>query len=232
LVAVWKNNTHRFKEKTIFWNILRHPGAPQGTIWESPPQDIRTDIVLIFPVVNPLAPNFFLILAHAVCKMWIVQVPKKVAYIYIYIYVVRRLRVKQRDKRLKEYQCRCVTSLVARTPAVRFCYYCAVFRLEPLAQDPRDSEITDMSYVNLFTPLPLPCSALTEAWNFFVVITVVSSSEEFPLQGLVAKFSFGVYLGEAKGSVLAPCVTFVCFWSFHVLLRDRDIFFVVPRNHP
>jgi hypothetical protein len=48
------------------------------------------------------------------------------------------------------------------------------------------------------------------------------SSEEFPLQkfGLepVTKFSFGVYSDEAKGSVLAVCVTFVCFWSFHVLL--------------
>jgi hypothetical protein len=40
---------------------------------------------------------------------------------------------------------------------------CAVFSLEPLAQDPTDSEIKDMRYVNLFTPLPLPCSALTEA---------------------------------------------------------------------
>jgi hypothetical protein len=39
----------------------------------------------------------------------------------------------------------------------------AVFSLEPLAQDPRESEITDMRYVNLFTPLPLRCSALTEA---------------------------------------------------------------------
>jgi hypothetical protein len=43
------------------------------------------------------------------------------------------------------------------------CECCAVFSLETLAQDPRDSEITDMRYVNLFTPLPLPCSALTEA---------------------------------------------------------------------
>jgi hypothetical protein len=48
--------------------------------------------------------------------------------------------------------------------------------------------------------------------------------------GLVAKFCFGVYSGEAKGSVLALRVTFVCFWSFHLLLRDRDIFFVVPRS--
>jgi hypothetical protein len=40
---------------------------------------------------------------------------------------------------------------------------CAVLSLEPLAQDPRDSEITDMRYVNLFTPVPLPCSTLTEA---------------------------------------------------------------------
>jgi hypothetical protein len=39
-------------------------------------------------------------------------------------------------------------------------YSWAVFSLEPLAQDP---EITDKCYVNLFTPLTLPCSALTEA---------------------------------------------------------------------
>jgi hypothetical protein len=69
-----------------------------------------------------------------------------------------------------------------------------------------------------------------EAWKFLVLITLVWSSEEFTLQkfgvGLVAKFSFGVYSGEAKGSVLDPRVTFVCFWSSHVLLRDRDIFFL------
>jgi hypothetical protein len=41
--------------------------------------------------------------------------------------------------------------------------YCAVFILEPLAQDPRESEITDMRYVNLFTTLPHPCSAISEA---------------------------------------------------------------------
>jgi hypothetical protein len=50
-------------------------------------------------------------------------------------------------------------------------YSCAVFSLEPLAQDPRQSEITDMRYINLFTSLPLPCSTLTEAWQFLVVIT-------------------------------------------------------------
>jgi hypothetical protein len=106
---------------------------------------------------------------------------------------------------------------------------CAVFSLEPLAQDPRESKIMDMRFVNLFTPLPLPCSALTEAWQFLVVITLVWSSEESPLQkfslGLVAKFSFGVYSGEAKGFVQAMCVTFVCFRSFHALLRERGIFF-------
>jgi hypothetical protein len=37
-----------------------------------------------------------------------------------------------------------------------------MFSLEPLAQDPREGEITDMRYVNMFTPLHL-CSALTEA---------------------------------------------------------------------
>jgi hypothetical protein len=47
--------------------------------------------------------------------------------------------------------------------------YCALFSLEPLAQDLTDNEITDKCYVNLFTPLPLPCSALTEAWKPFGV---------------------------------------------------------------
>jgi hypothetical protein len=32
-----------------------------------------------FVVINPLAPDFFLILAHPVCKMLIIQEPKKVA---------------------------------------------------------------------------------------------------------------------------------------------------------
>jgi hypothetical protein len=62
-----------------------------------------------------------------------------------------------------------------------------------------------------------------------VVITVFGSSEEFTLLkfclGLVAEFCIGVYSGEAKGSVLAARVTFVCCWSFSVLLRDRDISF-------
>jgi hypothetical protein len=40
--------------------------------------------------------------------------------------------------------------------------HCIVFSLEPLAQDPRESEITDMRYVTLFIPLPVYCSALTE----------------------------------------------------------------------
>jgi hypothetical protein len=48
---------------------------------------------------------------------------------------------------------------------ISWCLNCAMFSLEPLAQDPRDSEITDMRYVNVFTPLPLPCSALTAAWQ-------------------------------------------------------------------
>jgi hypothetical protein len=42
--------------------------------------------------------------------------------------------------------------------------------------------------------------------------------------GLVAKFCLGVYSGEDKGSVLVPPITFVCCWSFYVLLKDRGIF--------
>jgi hypothetical protein len=45
-----------------------------------------------------------------------------------------------------------------------YVYYTSdVFSPEPLAQDPRESEITDLHYVNLFTTVPLPFSALTEA---------------------------------------------------------------------
>jgi len=39
---------------------------------------------------------------------------------------------------------------------------CAVFSLEPLAQDPRN-EITDLRRVNQLTPLPLPSSTLPGA---------------------------------------------------------------------
>jgi hypothetical protein len=37
---------------------------------------------------------------------------------------------------------------------------CAVFSLEHLDQDLRGNEITNMCYVNRFTRLPWPCSAL------------------------------------------------------------------------
>ena len=43
-----------------------------------------------------------------------------------------------------------------------------MFSLEPLAQDPR-KEIMDLSRVNLFTPLSLPCSALPRTWNWSCV---------------------------------------------------------------
>jgi hypothetical protein len=62
-----------------------------------------------------------------------------------------------------------------------------------LPQDTREIEITDMRYVNLFTPLSLPRAALNEARTYLVVNTLVSSSEVFTMQkfgsGLVAKFS-------------------------------------------
>jgi hypothetical protein len=47
--------------------------------------------------------------------------------------------------------------------------------------------------------------------------------------GLGEKFCLGVYSGEAKWSVLASRVTFVCCWSVCVLLKDRYIS-VVPRS--
>jgi hypothetical protein len=40
--------------------------------------------------------------------------------------------------------------------------YCAVFSLEPLAQDSRN-KIMDLRHVNQWTPLPVPCSALPGA---------------------------------------------------------------------
>jgi hypothetical protein len=49
-------------------------------------------------------------------------------------------------------------------------------------------------------------------------------SQKFGLELVVKFFFFGMYSGEANGPVLAMCVTFVSFWSIHVLLRDRDIF--------
>jgi hypothetical protein len=64
-----------------------------------------------------------------------------------------------------------------------------------------ESKITNMPYVNLFTPLPLLCFAITEDRKFCVVITVVWSPEKLTLQkfclGLVAKFCFRVYSDEA-----------------------------------
>jgi hypothetical protein len=40
--------------------------------------------------------------------------------------------------------------------------YCAIFSLEPLAQDARN-EIMDLHHVNQFTPIPVPYSALPRA---------------------------------------------------------------------
>jgi hypothetical protein len=80
VVAFRKNNTHKFKEKQYPGKSCGTPGRRRAQFGIRRPQEIRANIVLIFPVV------------------------------------------KQRDKRLKEYQCRSVTSLVALTPAVRLCY--------------------------------------------------------------------------------------------------------------
>jgi hypothetical protein len=46
----------------------------------------------------------------------------------------------------------------------------------------------------------------------------------------VAKFCFGVYSGEAKGSVLAPCVTLVCCWFIQPALSSL-IYFVSKKFH-
>jgi hypothetical protein len=79
------------------------------------------------------------------------------------------------------------------------------------------SEITDMCYVNLFTPLPVPCPALLRPENRLEVITLFGSSEEFTSPkfglGLVAKFCLRIYSGKAKrvraGSVCYTCVLLV-----------------------
>jgi hypothetical protein len=90
---------------------------------------------------------------------------------------------------------------------------CAVFSLEPLAQDP-GNEIMDLSRVNRFIPLPLPRSPLPGSKTGLIEDTLVWSSEQFTFSKLrlelVTKFCSGEYSGAAKGfrngSVCCTCV--------------------------
>jgi hypothetical protein len=94
------------------------------------------------------------------------------------------------------------------------------------------TEIMAMRYGNLFTLLPLPCSALPRSENLLVVTTLFRSSEVFRcLQfglGLVAKFYLGVYSCKAK-RVRAGSECYTCVLLIHMWLRDWDIFLVVDK---
>jgi hypothetical protein len=88
------------------------------------------------------------------------------------------------------------------TRNVLFIFWCAVFSLEPLVQDPRN-EIMDLRRVNQFTPLPHSCSALPGAWDRSCskhsgVVVLAVYLVKITL-GLVAKFCFGEYSGADKG---------------------------------
>jgi hypothetical protein len=70
------------------------------------------------------------------------------------------------------------------------------------------------------------CSAITQAWTYLVVITVVCSSEEFPLQ----KFGVGVYWGEGEQSVLA--VRYICVrLVLSFVIKGQRYVSVLPRSH-
>ena len=89
---------------------------------------------------------------------------------------------------------------------------CAVFSLEPLAQDPRN-EITDLRRVNQLTPLPLPSSTLPGAWNWSCRrhsgLVVWGDYKVKITFGTACKIWFRQVLRRGKCSVLAPCVTLV-----------------------
>jgi hypothetical protein len=110
----------------------------------------------------------------------------------------------------------CVPSHVTFT--VKASSTCAVFSLEPLAQVPRKQDYGHAGCEPVY-----PSSSPLFCRNWGVKISCgdhsVWSPEEFTLLkfglGLVAKFCFRVYSVKAKGSVLAPCVTFVCCGGYH-----------------
>jgi len=79
---------------------------------------------------------------------------------------------------------------------------CALFSLEPFAQDPRN-EIMDMSRLNQFTPLLDPVLPRPGPATGLVEDTLVWWSEQFTCSklrlGLAAKFFSGESSGDAKG---------------------------------
>ena len=104
---------------------------------------------------------------------------------------------------------------------------CALFSLEPLAQNPRN-EIMDLCRVNLFTPLPLPCSVPPGAYIWssrrhsgLVVWAVYVFKITFRTG---CKILFRQILRPGQR---VPCwlhVLYLCYWqSVLLLFRDRDI---------
>jgi hypothetical protein len=84
-------------------------------------------------------------------------------------------------------------------------------------------------YVNLFTLLPLHCSALAEACKLLVVITLFGSSEEFTLLkvglGLVAKILSRSILRRGQ-RVRAGSTCYICVLLVHlcIIKGQRYIF--------
>jgi len=72
----------------------------------------------------------------------------------------------------------------------------------------RNNCVIGLCRVNLFTLLPLPCSACLGPEIFLLEDTLVWSSEQLTWSklrlGLVEKFGFGDSQARPKGSVLAP----------------------------
>ena len=105
---------------------------------------------------------------------------------------------------------------------------------EPLAQDPRNA-IMDLSRVNLFTPLPLPCSALPGAWNWswgrHSVLVVWAVNMVKITFRTVCKILCRRIHRRCRG---VPCWLRVCYTCVagSVLFRDRDTFFWFHEANP
>ena len=110
---------------------------------------------------------------------------------------------------------------------------CHVLVSNPLAQDPRN-EIMDLCSVNQFTPLPVPCPVLYGVWNwscrwqhFGLVIWAVCIVKIWLRTGCKILFRRTLRHGQW---VRAGCVC--CWWYIHILLRDRDVYFLFFTTMP
>jgi hypothetical protein len=109
-----------------------------------------------------------------------------------------------------------------------------VFSLEPLAQVPRESEITDVRYVNLFTSLSLPCSALTEAWkpscgdhSVWIVWGIYITKIRFGAGGKI--LSRNVLRRGQR--VRAGSTCYICVLLVHLcVIKGQRYIFVAPRS--